>query len=109
MIKVAKHGPNAGWLRVAQALDGLHEFKNSSGTWRGERHQGDPVFIDTGRLPQSYRNQLVAEKPDYVIYSYGTPIAWHGSNGWTAPDARYSVTTSNHQGTVNTAIAQVSK
>lgn len=35
---------------------------------------------------------------DYVVYSYGTPIAWHTPTGWYKVAQKFSVTTSRHQG-----------
>lgn len=52
-------------------------------------------YVSYGRLDNEYRES--ASKADYVIYSYGTPIAWHGPDGWNFPDEKYSVTTSRHQ------------
>lgn len=39
------------------------------------------------------------EDLDYVVYSYATPIAWHTtSTGWYRVKAKFSMTTSHHQG-----------
>jgi hypothetical protein len=56
-----------------------------------------------------WTNTLFEESPmiDYVVFSYGTPIAWHSRNGWTTPDVRYSVSTSKHQGRIFTAVEYV--
>lgn len=59
----------------------------------------------TGRLNSVLVQQLESEKPDYIIYSYGTPIAWHGTYGWNIPAVKYSVTTSKHQNYVRRAIS----
>lgn len=45
---------------------------------------------------------------DYVVYSYGTPIAWHTSEGWYVVEQKFSVTTSKHQNYVRQAIAHAS-
>ena len=50
-----------------------------------------------GRLPGEWRDRFEADRPDYVVWSYATPIVWHGRRGWTVPDVRYSRTTSRHQ------------
>ena len=63
------------------------------------------VIYEYGRLPQEFRDQLKLDQPDFIVYSYGTPIAWHSDKGWFIPDAKYSVTTSKHQGYVRRAIA----
>lgn len=49
-----------------------------------------------GRLPVEWRDAFEADRPDYVVWSYATPIVWHGRNGWTMPDVRHSPTTSRH-------------
>jgi len=61
-----------------------------------------------GSLPAEYRPQfaedwLASGREMYVVFSYTTPIAWFapslGHDGaWRIPDAKYSVTTSRHQG-----------
>jgi hypothetical protein len=48
-----------------------------------------------GRLDYEYRDSF--KRADYAVYSYSTPIAWHGPDGWTMPDVKYSPTTSQHQ------------
>ena len=42
----------------------------------------------------------------YVVYSYGTPIAWHTSEGWYVVEQKFSVTTSKHQNFTRRAIAE---
>jgi hypothetical protein len=61
--------------------------------------------ISFGRLPSDIVATFAREEPDYIIYSYGTPIAWHGKFGWTLPAIKYSSTTSRHQSIVRGAIA----
>jgi hypothetical protein len=59
-----------------------------------------------GRLPGEYRSAATAATVDYVVLSYGTPIAWHDTvTGWTVPEVKYSVTTSKHQGRIGAAIS----
>jgi hypothetical protein len=41
---------------------------------------------------------------DYLVYSYGTPIAWHTAEGWYVVEQKFSVTTSKHQNYVRRAI-----
>jgi hypothetical protein len=60
---------------------------------------------ELGRLPQEFRDQLKLDQPDFIVYSYGTPIAWHCDKGWFIPDTKYSVTTSKHQNYVRRAVA----
>lgn len=59
----------------------------------------------TGRLAQPHAEELAKDNPNYVVSSYGTPIAWHGDNGWKMPAQKHSVTTSKHQTYVRGAIA----
>lgn len=43
----------------------------------------------------------------YVVFSYGTPIAWHIDGGdWYVVEQKFSVTTSKHQNYVRRAIAE---
>ena len=43
---------------------------------------------------------------DFIVYSYGTPIAWHTLNfGWYVVEQKFSVTTSKHQNYVRRAVA----
>jgi hypothetical protein len=67
-------------------------------------NQGDYHYLSTGRLQSDLVALLHGHKPDFVVYSYGTPIAWHHASGWEIPAVRYSVTTSKHQGIVRRAV-----
>jgi len=43
----------------------------------------------------------------FVIFSYGTPIAWHtDARGWYVVEQKFSVTTSKHQNLTRRAIAE---
>ena len=46
----------------------------------------------------------VANKTDYHVMSYGTPIAVHHEGGWIYPDVSHSSTTGKHQSIVRRAI-----
>lgn len=48
------------------------------------------------QLPAEYAESYYIS--EYAVYSYNTPIAWYGPEGWVMPDEKYSVTTSRHQG-----------
>ena len=73
----------------------------TGGSMRGE---AAPYGAGTlGRLPAEYHASACAA--DYVVYSYATPIAWHGPDGWVMPDESYSVTTSKQQGRIRTALS----
>ena len=62
-------------------------------------------YIQSGQLPQEFRDQLKLDRPDFIVYSYATPIAWHSDKGWYIPEVKYSVTTSKHQNYVRRAVA----
>lgn len=47
--------------------------------------------------------------PEYVIYSYATPIAWKMDDKWFIPDVKYSVTTTRHQNKIRVVIGEMSK
>lgn len=93
----------AGLRRVQKGVDQLTPFmgSNISGrrTWLGQ----------FGRLPNVWQDVLrdQSDRVNYVIYSYGTPIAWHVPDGsssfWVIPEVTYSVTTTNHQNVVRVA------
>lgn len=67
----------------------------------------------TGRMSSELADELAADiatnreadADTYVVYSYGTPIAWSrvGIDTLTIPNDRYSVTTSRHQSIVRRA------
>lgn len=67
---------------------------------------GRAYLSSTGDLPEPYKSQLRYARPDYVVYSYRTPIAWHDSvtDRWTVPNVNYSLTTTGHQRTVSMAV-----
>lgn len=56
-----------------------------------------------GMLPSDYLDQL--QGVEYIVYSYGTPIAWFKKGEWTIPALKYSSTTSKHQNYVRRAVA----
>ena len=64
----------------------------------GSNLRGGPrgIFGSFGRLPHELRDQFYEDRPDYVVWSYATPIAWHGRHGWTVPPVKYSPTTARH-------------
>lgn len=102
-VKVGKHGKNAGWWVVRDAIAAGRRFSNSVGSFRGG--PGNAPMWRTGQLPSEYETS--AHHADYVVWSYRTPIAWHTDGEWVTPAVRYSVTTSNHQGQAFTAVSQL--
>jgi len=73
---------------------------------KGERiPEGFPLYRDSGRMPREdaelFRTHARAGRLAYVVSSYATPIGYVLTDGTRIiPDARYSVTTSKHQGYV---------
>jgi hypothetical protein len=52
--------------------------------------EGYDYYGDTGVLPEEWWQVLVDNEPDYIVWSDGTPIAWHyrvtelrGNGPWT--------------------------
>jgi hypothetical protein len=70
---------------------------------------GTFAHIGAGRLQgkELATYQADAVGIDFIVYSYGTPIAWHTLNfGWYVVEQKFSVTTSKHQNYVRRAIAE---
>lgn len=60
----------------------------------------------SGRLDLAEYEKLREAHADYVVFSYGTPIAWYTADGWYVVEQKFSVTTSKHQNYVRRAIAE---
>lgn len=94
-----------GWWEFEGTILDLEPFR-TYGSLKATRLEPDYNFYsyEVGQLPGSYLACL--NRANYIIWSYETPIAWWvpGSVdfGWVAPDRRYSVTTSRHQGKIKT-------
>lgn len=76
---------------------------NCNGTLTGNaaREFGMPY---SGRLPAAFHSEFdkaMGAKDAYVVYSYGTPIAWFANSVWYVPNVRYSATTSRHQSAIH--------
>lgn len=51
-----------------------------------------------GQLPIEWAKKINEDSPTYVVYSYGTPIAWVAEDGRVViPDESYSTTTTRQQ------------
>jgi hypothetical protein len=61
-----------------------------------------------GRLGDEY-NRLIADFKTgaYVVFSYATPIAWFGAQGWYVVEQKFSPTTSKQQTYVRRAVTLV--
>jgi hypothetical protein len=94
----------SSWTEYRDVLSLFEPFQ-TYGNLRGEPCS----FVALGRLPEPYesvlRERASAGFVDYVVYSYGTPIAWHDVNrGWVMPAVKYSVTTSKAQSRIAPAV-----
>lgn len=106
---MAKHKitKRSSWMDLRDVLLAGDEFTNNGGSFTGAP-VGPSVRPLTGRMSTDEAAQFRADRPTYVIWSYATPIAWRRADGtWHASDARYSVTTSHHQGRAATAVSQL--
>jgi hypothetical protein len=64
-------------------------------------------FMETGYLPAEW-HATAKGSADYVVFSYGTPIAWREPGiGWVRPLVKYSVSTGRHQDTIDAAIGKI--
>lgn len=94
---------------IARAIRQGEDFA-TSGALKGEVN---PRWVGPGRMrPEDGRELYVAQSVvgiDYVVYSYGTPIAYRteDTGEWVVPDVKYSVTTSKHQGMVQYALRMI--
>ena len=81
---------------TASALSGRFEVIKSSQSGRLDREEQAELaraeYLSIGGL--------------YVVYSYGTPIAWRGLEGWYVVSQKFSQTTSKHQNLTRRAIAE---
>lgn len=81
-------------------VDNLSDF--DAGNLIG-KHRARGEKVDLGRMPKKEAHGI--DKAIYVIYSYGTPIAWALSKDtWIIPTTKFSVTTTQHQSLVKTAV-----
>lgn len=84
---------NRGAAAFRDALLEREEFESNSMHAHPVRRGGRP-------------GSLYPEDSDYLISSYGTPIAWHSkSKGWCCPKVTYSQTTGRQQSIIREAIA----
>ncbi len=92
-----------GKRAVQAAVDSFKPFNHGtlSARWLDRMEYGHMVPA----LGASLAAEIAVEGRAFVIFSYRTPIAWTIRNeGWVVPDTRYSVTTTNHQTVVRTAV-----
>jgi hypothetical protein len=93
---------NAFAENFASVLRELRPFK-TRGSLRGGPWNNYAASV--GVLPSRYISLLGQERPDYAVWSYDTPIAWHTADGkWRVPDVTYSLTTTQHQHGIKQAV-----
>ena len=91
------------YRQIGEALEERQEF---TGNTMDGRYVVELDRSDLGQLPSLYQDMMYRDAvaaheaglPFYVVYSYWTPIAWAYGDTVRVPEARYSVTTSRHQG-----------
>ena len=93
---------------IADALRNCEDF-TTPGALKGV---ANPRFVNFGRMPVVDASAMYRARDDvgidYVVYSYGTAIAYRTENKeWVVPDAKYSVTTSRHQSTIRYALTLI--
>lgn len=100
VVRVTTRGDVANRSRIAGAIDAGREFVSGGGL---SGAPGGVSGFGCGRLPEEYHSAVGGA--EYVVFSYGTPVAWRGGCGvWVVPDVSYSVTTSRHQGLVRVVV-----
>jgi hypothetical protein len=80
------------------------EFKASALSGKYESVRPEEGRLDLEELHKM--KQAFAVSGGYVVYSYGTPIAWRTADGWYVVEQKFSVTTSKHQNYVRRAVAE---
>lgn len=93
----------ANRIKVGKLIADRETFRygNMSGKWV----ESFPSLL-LGELDPHVANtmfDLLQETDLYVVYSYGTPIAYAFNRTMHVPDIKYSVTTSHHQSTARLA------
>lgn len=103
MIKIGKHGQNAGVQVLADALAGKPEsFSNSNESFFGTRESWEWYGQLSADWVTEYKNANVV----FTVFSYRTPIGWLTGDGtWFVPEVHYSATTSQHQSKLRGALA----
>lgn len=89
MVKHASHRDLAKYAARGVPVEGYGSMSGVTGPGYG-----------TGYLPEPLQRLFFARRDhiDYVIYSYGTPIAWRDTGVWILPAVSYSTTTAKQQG-----------
>ena len=83
-------------MRIANRDSGARVARREPFTGSNLRGGSRGTVGSFGWLPGEWRRVYQDDQPDYVVWSYATPIAWHGRHGWVIPPVRYSVSTTRH-------------
>jgi hypothetical protein len=88
------------------AIANLERFEASALSGRTVPANSRPPYGRLNDVERFYEDTHNSGSPVYVVYSYGTPIAWHvlSSDEWQLAGQKFSPTTSRHQSIVNRAI-----
>lgn len=69
-------------------------------TWQSKNGEGNPDYVERGRLKGSEAQAALKNSNkagvEYVIYSYGTPIAWKSGGVWYVVTEKLSASTTKH-------------
>lgn len=90
--------PRANYRQIPGLVADRKDFEGNSMSAHNVKpgsHNG------SGHLDSFWQQKFFAasDRIDYIVWSYGTPIAWHTTDGeWTKVTQKFSVTTSRHQG-----------
>lgn len=85
-------------------------FTAGGNTYGSANFRGNfPDGMGVGRLSKANREAFYRDmlSMTFVVYSYGTPIAWECDNGWTVIEQKFSPSTSRHQSAVRQALSGV--
>lgn len=95
-------------MKQMNQRDAIHYIATAQ-EFKASALMGTTSHFGAGRLDDEETaryNDAVSKGIDYIVYSYNTPIAWHGFDGWYVVEQKFSVTTSKHQNYVRRAIAE---
>ncbi len=103
----------SGWWELRHLIKHGHEFHNNGKTFRGVHRDAESARLPArGWMPESDYHRMAMMQDmhgiDYVVFSYGTVIAYRLTNGvWVTPSAKYSRTTTAHQHKINVVASQL--
>ena len=95
-------------MKALNQRDAIHYIATRQ-AFKASALSGSTYSLGAGRLggKELATFQADVNAVDFIVYSYGTPIAWHTLNfGWYVVEQTFSVTTSKHSNYVRRAIAE---